>query len=404
MDRIEELTKKVLLIIEEKEDLSEEIIVGFLNEPLVLLEDMVKQSKRLKVHLVELKTLEFEVTRIASSIRVSKKGELKLYDKTGLYRLSLSTGGFIYLLKIRDSYQSEYTTLAFADEESWKVLTTIRRKIFKFINRPGKGIFKIEKSNYYESEIEYRKKNINHLPNIKIVHPQLEIIMKDIRYFMSMGYQEYERFNLSFFKKSLMYGKTGSGKTSINSIIAKQYCNDYNISFIEDFSALIKHLESIEYYNIPSIVIYEDCERDLYKANGEVLNFLDGIDMPYFKQPVYLIASTNYPQKLEERIRRRFDSIFHIGPLTGEFALECARIYFGSYFEFNDEDHVYFNGLTGSEISKIWFATRDLCKNNGEMITLELVREIIEKLRKEFKLIEKEDKNNRMGFLKEVPF
>lgn len=402
MNNFEQLVKDTKELIQKRESVSGELIVSFFEEHLISLRDNIKRSKKYKTFLMDLEKIPFRVPEISKLLRTDKKGKLINYEGSGLYKLPFSEGGFIYILKYLAnsdaSSPNEYTTLGFATEGSWKTYIKIRNRINKAHNKPKKGIYKVY-FNDFTKMVHYKRRDPHKFPKTRIIHPVRNLIFDDIDAFIRDGKKYYQQFNLPFLKKTLLVGKTGTGKTSIARLIASSYGSFCNVVWAENFNVLQYHLLRLEKFKVPSIIIYEDCESDFEDAGSEILNFLDGIDLPFVREPAYLIFTTNYPASLKERIRRRFDRVFHVGPLQGEHALECARSYFDNYYSFREEDKEIFSDMTGWEIWRLWIASRNYCISNKSDISIDIIQSQKKKLKAEFKMMEEEEKKKkRIGF------
>lgn len=115
----------------------------------------------------------------------------------------------------------------------------------------------------------------------------------------------------------LLHGPPGSGKTSVVQLISQRIIRDNGISIYvnnPDITAAgLKLLREIE-PNRPLVVIMEDIDT-LIERYGEacVLSLLDG---ELQVDNVVFIATTNYPEKLDGRIKNRpsrFDIVEYVG-------------------------------------------------------------------------------------------
>jgi ATP-dependent 26S proteasome regulatory subunit len=78
---------------------------------------------------------------------------------------------------------------------------------------------------------------------------------------------------------------------------------------------------------IPVIIIAE--EVDVYRADAGTLSFLDGADTPRNLAGTYVIFSTNYPNRIDPRIRKRpgrIDRIISVGAFRTKAAAACAKM------------------------------------------------------------------------------
>ncbi|HFP1318619.1 TPA: AAA family ATPase [Escherichia coli] len=82
-------------------------------------------------------------------------------------------------------------------------------------------------------------------------------------------------------------------------------------------------------HNLPVIIIAEEVD-ELYRADAGTLSFLDGADTPRNVAGTYVIFSTNYPKRIDPRIRKRpgrIDRIISVGAFRTKAAAACAKMY-----------------------------------------------------------------------------
>jgi len=155
--------------------------------------------------------------------------------------------------------------------------------------------------------------------------PTQEIIeiLDDIKKFWSK-LEIYKNYKLIHKRGILLYGDPGCGKSGILQLCMKHIINDLrgiviNIKdedSIKSYAETISKLRQIE-PDRPLVVIIEDIDSvaggDNY-SSSVLLNILDGVKQ--IENVVY-IATTNYPDKLEERITNRpsrFDRRYYVSP------------------------------------------------------------------------------------------
>ncbi len=110
----------------------------------------------------------------------------------------------------------------------------------------------------------------------------------------------------------LMYGDPGCGKSALIQLIGNAIIKDHegiviNISDDDQLSYYIDSIDALRQIepNTPIVVILEDLDEiagDSKYGISQVLNILDGVKQ--VNNVVYL-ATTNYPEKLEDRISNR---------------------------------------------------------------------------------------------------
>lgn len=149
-------------------------------------------------------------------------------------------------------------------------------------------------------------------------------LLEDVESFFNKGVQVYRRLKLKPFRKLLLTGVPGTGKTMLCSALAKwalerQYVVIY-VSSADHMGATFAKIEQAlsiasnsEY---PTMILLE--ELDAYLNAHEkalILNVLDGSEALSNDSGTLLIATTNYPEAIDERVLKRpgrLDRIFII--------------------------------------------------------------------------------------------
>lgn len=139
-------------------------------------------------------------------------------------------------------------------------------------------------------------------------------IMEDVESFFTKGVGVYQRLKLKPFRKLLLAGVPGTGKTMICSALAKwalaqEYVVIYISSGDEDRSAFWKIEQALSVAarsSSPALILLE--ELDAYLRETEkalVLNVLDGAEAHANEKGTLLITTTNYPEAIDERVLKR---------------------------------------------------------------------------------------------------
>lgn len=159
-------------------------------------------------------------------------------------------------------------------------------------------------------------------------------------------------------RKILIGGVQGTGKSGFieNLTISKK--DKYSILFAKDLSELVKHLQLCSKYKIPTIAILEDCENYLDDRSSQLLNILSGSLEPINVKGSYIIMTTNFPEKLSDRIKNRperIDDIYILSSLEEDDALLVTKQYFSTFLPENFDYETLkgiFTGYTGAEVMK----------------------------------------------------
>jgi len=127
---------------------------------------------------------------------------------------------------------------------------------------------------------------------------------------------------LAYKRGLLLHGPPGSGKTATARIVTEDVVERGGIvvQFFdpEGFAGALRVLREIQ-PDVPVVVLMEDLDSILQRyLESSVINLLDGVGMI---DKVLFLATTNYPERLGERVVNRpsrFDRRFYIGPPDAE--------------------------------------------------------------------------------------
>lgn len=145
----------------------------------------------------------------------------------------------------------------------------------------------------------------------------------------------FKKHKLNYKRGIFLYGPAGSGKSSTIQLVCEDVINRQGVVFKFSNPGLfcdgIRAFREIQPYT-PVVVLMEDIDSIIECNNeSEILNILDGVDQ--VEKVVYL-ATTNYPERLGQRILNRpsrFDKRFRMGHPKKE----SRKIYFNHLI---DED------------------------------------------------------------------
>lgn len=180
---------------------------------------------------------------------------------------------------------------------------------FKSVDQVPSGIYELQ-YNRNVSQITLKKQPFKTDELYQLPSYEIQDILKDIQDFWDRR-DKYREYNFVHKRGILMYGEPGCGKSGIIQLIAKQLIENDGIiinikdqddvDFFIDFIATFRKIEP----NRPLIVLLEDLDSIAGESNystSKLLNILDGVKQI---EDVVYIATTNYPEKLQERITNR---------------------------------------------------------------------------------------------------
>ena len=179
-----------------------------------------------------------------------------------------------------------------------------------------------------------RRQRINTDELYELPTKEIAVILSDLKSFWKKK-DVYKKYKLIHKRGILLYGDPGCVKSGILQLCMKHIINDLSglvINLKDDESVrgymdLIPKLRQIEPER-PLVVIIEDIDAiagDSNYVTSQLLNLLDGVKQ--IENVVY-IATTNYPEKLAERITNRpsrFDRRYYVSPPTKEVRMSYLK-------------------------------------------------------------------------------
>lgn len=166
---------------------------------------------------------------------------------------------------------------------------------------------------------------------IRFSDATIDQVIADIEEFWRSR-QRFDKFEFPYKRGILLHGPAGTGKTCAVKLILQDIVRRGGIGIrvdnVSHFVAAMTHLRSIQ-PNTPVVAVMEDLDELLCNNNlSQMLNVLDGLSG--FENIVYL-ATTNYPEELEERISnrpnrfdRRFEISFPNAPMREQYIVYLA--------------------------------------------------------------------------------
>jgi len=175
-------------------------------------------------------------------------------------------------------------------------------------------------------------------------------LLADMEAFFNKGVGIYRQLKLAPFRKLLLAGVPGTGKTMLCAAMAKLAIDQGRIVVYvsgsdrdgASFEKIQRALQAVTAARYPVLLIVEELDAYLQEDDkARVLNVLDGVESPNNPQGALLLATTNYPEVIDERIAKRpgrLDRIFVIPTIQDEYQAESMlRHYMADQWK---EDHV----------------------------------------------------------------
>ncbi len=230
-----------------------------------------------------------------------------------------------------------------------------------------------------------------------ILPPALKTdLLDDVQSFFLKGVEVYKRLNLKPFRKLLLAGVPGTGKTMLCSALAKWAIEqEYLVIYISSadqqgstFSKIQQALAVASSSSYPTLVILEELDAYLHKhEKALVLNVLDGSESFINEKGTLLIATTNYPEAIDERILKRpgrLDRIFII-PETRDRqdAEKMLRQYLGAMWQDDHQEVVPdLVGYPGAFIREVAvYALTQVAYEDSTELPLKLLAESFKRLK-----------------------
>ena len=222
------------------------------------------------------------------------------------------------------------------------------------------------------------------VPDIKfddiVGHDKVKKRLKEIAFFLKNPKKIKEK-GIDLPKGMLLYGKPGTGKT----MLAKALANEASLPFLSTTGTDLLDIEKMEkIFDLakeyaPSIIFIDEFDsigsRNFSQRDIFINKFLSKINGFNDEEEIFVIAATNYPEKIDSAILRpgRIDLHFEIKALdkkARKYFIEKIINHFDTKGEFDIEKLVVLTtDMTGAEFDKV-----------KREVGLEMIRNSIEHL------------------------
>lgn len=220
-------------------------------------------------------------------------------------------------------------------------------------------------------------------------------ILDDIEAFFEGGVPIYKQLRLPPFRKLLLAGVPGTGKTMLCAALAKRALAQRRIVVYvsgsdregASFEKIQRAFQAVAAARFPTLLVVE--ELDAYLRGDDkarILNVLDGIESPNNPQGSLLLATTNYPEAIDERIVKRpgrLDRIFIIPTIQDEQQAQAMlQHYMGAQWQ---DDHISvvhrLIDQPGAFVREVALQARMLAAHSRQIdVTLDLLQRSVDSL------------------------
>lgn len=317
----------------------------------------------------------------------SDESRLAFEGETGCWKLTFSDGEFAYLTSILFGHKLEIINIWTGSKRLLYKVLAYKSKVAIKASKLVPGIWKAS-----DQMGTLMLMPMTELSAVPPIHPVVDEVRQQVdRVF---GRPEiYTRFGMPGKFTMLLVGEPGTGKTTILTHLAHEFSPEVPVVFANCVSSAYMTMKKAAASNTAVVIILEDAETQLNDGAG-VLNFLDGVDTPPNKKGTVLLLSTNHPHRISRRILERpgrIDMSYAVGPLEGEWAERCARMFLPE-----EEVDVTSHGLrkafdktTGAQIKTIIQASQVVAIEQDTPITDAVLAEARKRLKQHLTAVAK---------------
>lgn len=238
-------------------------------------------------------------------------------------------------------------------------------------------------------------------------------LRSEVETFFKGGAAIYKQLNLPPFRKLLLVGPPGTGKSMLCAALAKialdMKCLVIYISSADQegatFDKVQRALYTATHSQHPVVIVLEELDAYLREEDkSQILNVLDGFEAPNNRRGALLLATTNYPEVIDQRIAKRpgrVDRVIYIPEIqdAGQ-AEQLLRRYMGAQWQDAYRDTLSsLVGQTGAFVREVALYARMLALNSqAEMVSLDMLKQSIQTLTRQVSASESFAPRRPIGF------